>query len=92
MEDTKVPMMDHCNGPVPCAIRVWDDRRQKYGWSRPAVLCDNKSCEHCAWNHEEARRRSQIPLTVGPNGLRRRLISHQPTVLEETETEGKTDG
>ena len=91
MEDVKAPMMERIIGPAPCATRVWDDLNEKYGWSRPSVLCDGKNCDRCAWNLEEAYRRAQIPLTVCPDGLRRKLIPPRPTVLKENETEEQSD-
>ena len=90
MEDEKNLMKN--SGSYPCAKKVWDDRKQKYVWHPPHVICDYRGCDNCAWNPEEADRRSKIPLTLCKDGLRRKIISHRPTDLEETETEEKTDG
>jgi len=71
--------------PFPCAMQVFNDRKQIYVWGRPAVTCGHKECYRCAWNHEEAQRRAQIPLTLCPDGLRRKIIPPKPKYGESEE-------
>lgn len=35
-------------------------------------------CERCGFDEEEAKRRADIPLTMGKDGLQRKLIPKKP--------------
>jgi hypothetical protein len=81
---TRVPL----TAPHPCSYLVWDERKEQEVWYTPGVNCDHVSCDRCAWNHEEAERRAQIPLTLCSDGLRRKFIPRRRPKVETTNQEG----
>ena len=88
--DNKKSLIDLAG--YPCAKIEWDERLRKDVPSRPAVNCNHTACKYCPWNPDVAAKRARLPLTLCPDGLRRKLI---PTELRpvrfSAETEAGTD-
>ena len=45
----------------------------------PSSYC-YRNCERCGFDKDENERRKQIPLTLCPDGLRRKIIPRRPVV------------
>lgn len=66
----------------PNGCMAWQFHRE----GNPAM--DFQDCERCGWNRVEAEMRKTIPLTLCPDGLRRKLIPpRHPAPAPDTEPE-----